>query len=80
MDTFAKGLLVADEIISAGEFDQFVEERYSSYNSGIGKQIVEGAVGFEELEAYAMELEEVKNTSGRQELLENIFNSYIYRK
>ncbi|MCH4889870.1 xylose isomerase [Acidaminobacter sp. JC074] len=80
MDTFAKGLLIADKIIEEGEFDKFVEDRYASYNSGIGKQIVEGQVGFEELEAYAMSLEEVKNTSGRQELLENIFNSYIYSK
>jgi len=78
MDTFARGLIIADKIISDGEFDQFVNERYESYTKGIGKQIVDGEVGFEELEAYAMDLKEVKNTSGRQELLETILNSYIY--
>ncbi len=78
MDTFARGLIIADKIISDGEFDQFVNERYESYTKGIGKQIVDGEVGFEELEAYAMSLKEIKNTSGRQELLETILNSYIY--
>ncbi len=78
MDTFAKGLLIADKIITEGEFENFVDKRYESYKDGIGKKIIDGTVGFEELEAYAMDLKEVKNTSGRQEMLENLLNSYIY--
>lgn len=79
MDTFAKGLLIADQIVSEGKFDKLMKERYSSYESGIGAKIVNGEVGFEELAEYAQELGEIKNTSGRQELLENILNQYIYK-
>ncbi|NLV36408.1 MAG: xylose isomerase [Clostridiaceae bacterium] len=77
MDTFAKGLKAAAKMIEDGRIDKFVEERYSSYNSGIGKDIVDGKVGLKELEKYALENSEIVNTSGRQEMLENILNSYI---
>ncbi len=77
MDTFAKGLEIANQILTDGVFDDFVKERYISYESGIGKKITDGTVGFEELEKYALELENVKNFSGRQEMLEAILNSYI---
>ena len=79
MDTFAKGLLIADQILKDGKFDQIIQARYASYETGIGAKIVEGQVGFEELADYAMELGEIKNTSGRQELLENMLNQYIYK-
>lgn len=79
MDTFARGLLIADQILADGVFDRFVEARYASYNSGIGAKIVNGEVDFEALEAHAMGLGEIVNTSGRQEMLENILNQYIYR-
>lgn len=79
MDTYAKGLLIADQILSEGVFESFVADRYASYRSGIGEKIVKGEVGFEELEAYALGLKEITNTSGRQEMLESILNQYIYR-
>lgn len=79
MDTFARGLIVADKLITDGVFDNFTKERYKSYDEGIGKKIVNKEVGFEELEEYAMSLTDIKNTSGRQEMLENILNQYIYR-
>lgn len=80
MDTFARGLIIADKLITDGVFDNFTKERYASYEAGIGKQIINKEVGFEELEIYALGLEDIKNTSGRQELLENILNQYIYRQ
>lgn len=80
MDTFARGLIIADQILTDGVFDNFVKERYASYQTGIGLEIMNGQVDFESLEAYAMDLTEIKNTSGRQEYLETILNQYIYRK
>lgn len=77
MDTFAKGLITANKILEDGKMDAFVAERYSSYNSGIGKDIVEGKVGFKELEKYALNVN-VHNKSGRQEMLESLLNQYIY--
>lgn len=78
MDTFAKGLLVADKLLSDGVLEDFVAKRYESYTKGIGKDIVEGKVDFEALAAYALEHDQVKNTSGRQEMLEDVVNRYIY--
>ncbi|HHT98237.1 MAG TPA: xylose isomerase [Clostridiales bacterium] len=77
MDAFARGLKVAAKLIEDRVLIDFVNERYSSYQEGIGKEIIEGKVGFKELEAYALEYGHTKNTSGRQELLESILNQYI---
>ncbi len=76
MDTFAKGLKVAYKIVEDGKMDAFIADRYSSYTTGIGKDIVSGKVGFKELEQYALTAE-VKNKSGRQEMLESMLNQYI---
>ena len=79
MDAFALGLRLADKMIRDGRIDKFVADRYASYNSGIGKKIVDGTVTMAELEAYALEMGDVTtNTSGRQEYLENILNSLMF--
>lgn len=77
MDTFARGLKVAAALIEDRVFEDFKAERYASYTEGLGKDIVEGRVGFKELEAYALENGVTKNTSGRQEMLEMVLNQYI---
>ncbi len=78
MDTMAVGLLVADAMIRDGRIDEFVKERYSSWNEGIGRSIVEGKEDFESLAAYASRLGEITNhLSGRQEMLEGIVNQLI---
>lgn len=78
MDTFAKGLKVAAKLIEDKALDSFVEKRYSSYNSGIGNEIRNKKVTLADLEKYALNNNEIKNESGRQELLESILNQYIY--
>lgn len=79
MDAFALGLRIADKIIKDGRVDSFVKERYSSYESGIGKRIVDGSATMEELEAYALKMGDVTtNISGKQEYLENIVNSIMF--
>ncbi len=77
MDTLAAGLLIAQAMIDDGRIDGFVEERYSSWNSGIGKSIIDGKEDFESLAAYASKLGDVQNISGRQEMLEGIINQLI---
>ncbi len=77
MDTYARALLIAQKMIDDGVFDQFIEQRYSSYQSGIGKKITKNDSSFEELERYILEKGEPDIRSGRQEMLENIFNSYL---
>jgi xylose isomerase len=77
MDAFARGLRTAADLLESGEIEEFVEKRYGSFASGIGKRILDGTAGFEELEAYALANERIENSSGRQELLESILNRYV---
>ena len=78
MDSFALGLIKAQEIIDDGRIDEFKKERYSSYKSGIGKRIVEGKETLESLAEYAAGLTDVKAQSGRQEYLENVLNDILF--
>ena len=80
MDTFAKGLKVAHKLLEDGVLENFVADRYASFTEGIGKDIVDGKVGFKELEAYAMKQAPIKNVSGKQEWLETVVNQYIYNQ
>lgn len=78
MDAFARGLRIAADIRADGELCQFVKDRYSSWDTGIGAEIESGNATFESLEAYMLEKGEIEeNVSGRQEMLENLFNRYI---
>jgi len=78
MDAFARGLKIADAIRKDGQLAAFVKERYASWDTGIGAKIEAGKVGLPELEAYMLKKGEVDpNTSGRQEMLENLINEFI---
>ena len=79
MDAFALGLKIADKMIRDGRIDKFVDDRYASYKTGIGKKIVDGTATMAELEAYALEMGDVTtNISGKQEYLENVMNSIMF--
>jgi xylose isomerase len=78
MDAFALAYKIARRIIADGEFDGFVADRYSSYDSGYGRDIERGKVGFRELEKLVLtKLGEPVPRSGRQEYLENLLNRYV---
>lgn len=77
MDSFARGLKVAHKMMEDGVLEDFIKERYSSYQQGIGKDIIEGKAGFKELADYALEHDKITNDSGRQEMLESILSQYI---
>lgn len=80
MDSFALGLLKAAELIEDGRIDQFVGERYRSFDNGIGAKIVAGETTLEELAAHAAALKQsARPGSGRQEYLQSIVNSILYR-
>ena len=55
MDAYAAGLLVADKMNQDGFIQNLQAERYSSYDSGIGKDIDEGNVTLADLEAYSLD-------------------------
>ncbi|KZN95616.1 MAG: xylose isomerase [Bacillaceae bacterium] len=77
MDSFAIGLKVAKRLIDDRVLESFIEERYSSYHYGIGKDIVEGKVDFHKLEEYALQLGDIQNSSGRTERLKSTINQYL---
>ncbi|MFN7891470.1 MAG: xylose isomerase, partial [Pirellula sp.] len=69
---------IAAEIRKEGLIDQFVKNRYSSWDSGIGAEIESGKASLASLEKFMLEKGDARpNESGRQEMLENIFNLYI---
>src|SRR5260221_4673665 len=50
MDAFARGLKIAAAIRADGQLDKIVQERYGSWDSGIGAQIEGGKSSFKSLE------------------------------
>lgn len=78
MDAFARGLKIASAIRKDGRLADFVKQRYSSWDSGVGAKIESGKSSFKDLEAYMLRKGEIApNTSGRQEYLENLINEFI---
>ena len=78
MDAFASGLKMAAAIREDNALGKFVDQRYSSWDDGIGAEIESGKADFKSLENYMLEKGEVAaNESGRQELIENVVNYYI---
>jgi xylose isomerase len=78
MDSFALGLKFAARIIEDGRIPGFVENRYRSYKTGIGADIVSGKADLTALEAYALQLKDVQMESGGQEYLESILNEIMF--
>jgi xylose isomerase len=77
MDAFARGLKIAAAIIEDGRLDEFVKQRYASFDAGIGAKIESGQVDLESLTAHALANGEPEIPSGRQEMLENLVNDFI---
>ncbi|MBS4203997.1 xylose isomerase [Lederbergia citrea] len=77
MDSFAIGLKVANKLLEDRVLEDFIADRYGSFTEGIGLDIVEGRTDFHKLEKYALQLGEIKNRSGRQELLKATVNQYL---
>tara|TARA_R110000868_G_C10959844_1_gene768400 strand:- start:210 stop:1535 length:1326 start_codon:yes stop_codon:yes gene_type:complete len=76
-DTFARALITADKIISSSAYEKMLTERYSSFDSGKGKDFENGKLTLEGLYKMAQENGELELKSGKQELFENIINQYI---
>jgi len=78
MDTFARGLKIAHAIREDGRLAQFVRDRYSSWDSDLGRKVEAGRASLAELEQSALNMGEVTTSvSGRQEMLENLINEFI---
>ncbi len=79
MDAFAKGLKIAAAMRADGVLTGMVKDRYASWDTGIGAKIEAGDEDFKSLEAYMLKKgDAASNTSGQQELFENVVNRYFF--
>lgn len=77
MDTFARALLVANDVLHESDYLNLRKTRYRSFDSGHGADFAAGKLSFAELASLAHKNGEPQPRSGQQELLENIINQYI---
>jgi xylose isomerase len=77
IDTFARALIVADNILQKSDYKTIRSDRYASFDNGKGKEFEEGKLSLEDLRSFAAMNGEPKVASGKQEYLENIINRFI---
>ncbi len=79
MDAYALAFKLARRILAEGKLDQFVKDRYASFDTGYGQDIEKRRTGFRELNKLVLgKLGEPKLRSGKQEYLENLIMSYLH--
>ncbi len=79
MDAYALGLINAAKILEDGRIEEFLSKRYSSYNEGIGKRIVDKEATLSELSEFACKKgAPEKPKSGNQEKLQSIVNQLLF--
>lgn len=80
IDAFALGYRLARKVVADGTIDKFIENRYSSWKSGIGADIISGKASLADIEKYALTKGDVVSSldSGRQEFLENTLNAIMF--
>ena len=76
MDAMARALENAAALLEESPLCQMVKERYASFDAGLGKKFEDGELTLEDVYAYGKEVNEPKQTSGKQELYEAILNMY----
>ena len=77
MDTFARGLVIAERVLADPRMQELRFGRYSSYDSGNGKRFENGELSLADLRDIAATNGEPRQVSARQELVENIINDHI---
>ena len=78
MDAFARGLKTAAAIRADGRLKSLLDDRYASWDSGLGAEIEARKHNFASLEKVMFEKgDAAKNQSGRQEMIENLINTYL---
>ena len=76
MDAMARALESAAALLEESPIQKMVAERYASFDEGLGKKFENGELTLEDVYAYGKEVNEPKQTSGKQELYEAILNMY----
>ena len=77
MDTLARGLLIASNILKDSSYLKLKSSRYSSFDNGDGHSFEKGEVNLKKLAELAQNSSEPDQISGKQELYEMLINQYI---
>ena len=77
MDSFARGLVIADRILADPRYAALMNGRYASFDEGDGKRFEAGELSLETLRDIAASGTEPEQISGKQELVENLINDHI---
>ena len=75
-DTFARGLIAADKLLTDSSYSQLLSNRYASFNADAGLKFSQGKMSLEDLFAHAQKAGEPKQISGQQELFEMLLSNY----
>ncbi|QER96255.1 xylose isomerase [Xanthomonas phaseoli pv. dieffenbachiae] len=78
MDAFARGLEVANALLTSSPLEQWRAERYASFDSGAGADFAAGKTTLADLAKHAAG-NAPQQISGRQEAHENLINQYLTR-
>lgn len=78
MDVTARALLTAEKMILDGKFAQVTKDRYAGWQGEFGQKILAGKLGLDAVAQHVIDRNvDVQPRSGRQELTENLLNSYL---
>jgi xylose isomerase len=77
MDAFARGMLIAQDILEKSDYLARRKARYERFDAGKGKAFEKGELTLEDLRSHALATGEPALISGKQELFENMLNRYI---
>jgi xylose isomerase len=77
MDSFARGLLIADRILADKRLADLRFGRYASFDAGDGKRFEDGELSLGDLRDIAAANGEPEKISAKQELVENLINDHI---
>ena len=76
-DTFARALLIANNLLTDSPYKDFISNRYESFDTGFGRDFEKGKIELQDLYEIAKKNGELKLKSGKQEFLENLLFNYI---
>jgi len=79
MDAFARGLEVAHALLTKSPWEQWRKERYSSFDTGSGREFENGRLNLLQLCEHAAGNPGLQQLSGKQERYENLLNQYLLR-
>jgi xylose isomerase len=78
IDTLARGLLIAANLVESGELEAFTRQRYQHWEAPYGKSILTNQTNFDSITQHVLDNDvNPQPVSGRQEMLESLLNNVI---